>query len=112
MKKSDLNDLETIQAVRYYPANKIVKNSHAIIRSLNEYKTNKHIDEVTVRYYPANKIVKNSHAIIRSLNEYKTNKHIDEVTHNQSQSVQPQIFKTKLSIWVYSIWFTGDNVEV
>ena len=24
-----------------------------------------------------------------------------KVTHNQSQSVQPQIFKTKLSIWVF-----------
>ena len=35
-----------------------------------------------------------------------------KVTHNPSQSVQLQIFKNKLSIWVYSIWFTDDKAKV
>ena len=35
-----------------------------------------------------------------------------KLTHNPSQNVQPQIFKTKLSIWVCSIGFNYDKVEV
>ena len=33
-------------------------------------------------------------------------------THNQSQRVQLQLFKTKLSIWVCYICVTDDKVEV
>ena len=50
------------------------------------------------------------------LSEFKQNKKLYysllKVTHNPSQSVRPQIFKIKLSIWVYSIWFTDDKVKV
>ena len=34
-----------------------------------------------------------------------------KVIHNQPQSVQPSILKTKLSIWVGFIWFTVDKVK-